>query len=61
MICTRIDNKGFIKVADFGISECMNEKHYFKQASDDNLKLPIKWMAPESVENGVFTEETDVV
>ena len=61
MICTRIDNEGFIKVADFGLSESMYEKRYFRQAWDDNLKLPIKWMAPESVENGVFTEETDVV
>ena len=61
MICPRIDNEGFIKVADFGLSECMYEKRYFRQANADDVKLPIKWMAPESIENGVFTEETDVV
>ena len=62
-ICTRISSEGFIKVADFGLSECIYEKRYFRQALDDDskLKLPIKWMAPESVENAIFTEKTDVV
>ena len=57
----RIDDEGFIKVADFGLSESMYEKRYFRQDRDDDLKLPIKWMAPESVENAIFTEKTDVV
>ena len=57
----RIDNKGVIKVSDFGLSECMYEDQYFRQMEDDNLKLPIKWMALESMENAVFTEKTDVV
>ena len=48
-------------MADFGLSECMYEKHYFRQAKDDDLKLPIKWMALESAENAIFTEKTDVV
>ena len=40
---------GIIKVADFGLSECLYTKEYFKQTSDSNLhvKLPIKWMALE--------------
>ena len=60
-IHTRIDGEGFIKVADFGLSKSMYEKCYFRQARDDELKLPIKWMALESVENDIFTEKTDVV
>ena len=57
----RIDGEGFIKVADFGLSECMYERQYFRQVRDDNVKLPIKWMALESMENAIFTEKTDVV
>ena len=60
-ICTRIDREGFIKVSDFGLSESMYEKRYFRQARDDDVKLPIKWMALESVENAIFSEKTDVV
>ena len=52
---------GIIKVSDFGLSECMYEAQYFRQIQDDNLKLPIKWMALESMKNAVFTEKTDVV
>ena len=52
---------GVIKVSDFGLSERLYEEHYFRQTKDHNLKLPIKWMALESMENAVFTEKTDVV
>ena len=60
-IYARIDGEGFIKVADFGLSESMYEKHYFRQVRNDDVKLPIKWMALESMENAIFTEKTDVV
>ena len=50
-----------IKVADFGLSESMDTtKEYFRQSQDDAVKLPIKWMAPESINDGVFSEKTDV-
>ena len=57
----RIDGEGVIKVGDFGLSEYVYEKQYFRQSRSDNLKLPIKWMALESMENAVFTEKSDVV
>ena len=49
-----------IKVADFGLSESM-EKEYFRQDQASGIKLPLKWMAPESMEYGVFSEKSDVV
>ncbi len=33
---------------------------YFRE-NDGGVKLPFKWMAPESLTDGVFTEKTDVV
>ena len=51
-----------IKVSDFGLSESMDDsKIYFRQNQDKNIKLPFKWLAPESIEDGIFTEKTDVV
>ena len=57
----RIDHKGVIKVADFGLSMNMYEKMYFRQDKREGVKLPVKWMAIESIEDAVFSEKTDVV
>ena len=60
IIC-RIDENWIIKVADFGLTRSVYEKRYFRQAKDESVKLPIKWMAIESIDDAVFTEKTDVV
>ena len=62
----RIDENFVIKVADFGLSEDIYCKDYFRQILSGNtqegvIKLPIKWMALESLSDGIFTEKTDVV
>ena len=56
----RIDMNAVIKVADFGLSESM-DKEYYRQDQTSGIKLPLKWMAPESIEYGVFSEKSDVV
>ena len=36
--------------------------NYFRQDNTAaSVKLPIKWLAIESIHNGVFSEKTDVV
>ena len=63
----RIDLRNVIKVADFGLSvEEMYAKNYFRQETagldgEGGVKLPVKWMAIESLNDGVFSEKTDVV
>ena len=58
----RIDNGFVIKVADFGLSESIDiSKDYFRQDGGDAIKLPIKWLALESINDGIFSEKTDVV
>ena len=61
MLNCRIDEKGVIKVSDFGLTEDIYMKNYFRQSSDNVVKLPLKWMAPESIKLGIFSEMSDVV
>ena len=58
----RIDSHFLIKITDFGLSEDVFVKNYFRQGSDGEIvKLPVKWMAPESLSDGHFSEKSDVV
>ena len=53
----RLDQNYVIKVADFGLST----KDYIQHEQTAGVKLPMKWMAYESLTDGVFSEKTDVV
>ena len=56
----RIDDNGIIKVADFGLTEDVYQCNYFRQVSH-STKLPVKWMAPESIHDRLFSQKSDVV
>ena len=57
----RLDQNYVIKVADFGLSENIYTKSYFQQEVTAGVELPIKWMAYESLTDGIFSEKSDVV
>ena len=60
----RIDENDIIKVSDFGLTEDMYSTAYYRHDSSETgtqEKIPIKWMAPESIETHIFDESTDVV
>nr|XP_026690959.1 focal adhesion kinase 1 isoform X2 [Ciona intestinalis] len=46
-----------IKLGDFGLSRYMEDQNYYTASKG---KLPIKWMAPESINFRRFTTATDV-
>lgn len=51
-----------IKVADFGLSESLAlYKDYFRQEKEEDVKLAVKWLAPECLSDGLFSEKSDVV
>ena len=53
-----------IKVADFGLTEDMYGTNYYrrkKSVTENEERVPIRWMAPESIENDIYNESTDVV
>ncbi|KAL0970430.1 hypothetical protein UPYG_G00241840 [Umbra pygmaea] len=45
-------------VADFGLSKEMYSCNYYRQTSI--IRMPIKWMAMESLSESIFTSKTDV-
>ena len=50
-------------MADFGLAEDIYSTDYYRQTKDGDtpVKLPVKWMALESLHDGLFNEKTDVV
>ena len=55
----RIDLHGAIKLADFGTHYNIIRRRKSETGSEE--KVPIRWMAPESIENDTYNENTDVV
>ena len=61
LVWCRIDAHFVIKITDFGLSEDVYARNYFRQGQGTAVKLPVKWMAPESLQDGIFSDKTDVV
>ena len=61
MHASRIDLNMVIKVADFGLSVNVGAKKYYRLTEQTDSKLPLMWMAPESLSDYMFSEMSDVV
>ena len=46
-----------LKIADFGL---MRQMYHVVYETQNQKKLPIKWMAPESIYDETFTSKSDV-
>ncbi|XP_065332952.1 focal adhesion kinase 1 isoform X2 [Cloeon dipterum] len=52
-----VSSHSCVKLADFGLSRWVEDQSYYKASKG---KLPIKWMAPESINFRRFTTASDV-
>ncbi|XP_046384921.1 focal adhesion kinase 1 [Ischnura elegans] len=52
-----VSSHNCVKLADFGLSRWVEDQSYYKASKG---KLPIKWMAPESINFRRFTTASDV-
>lgn len=55
----RVDENLVVKVADFGLSRDIHVSDYYRLKH--RQRMPVKWMAPESLFTKIYTEKTDVV
>ena len=55
----RLDDQFSVKIADFGLTREVYSRDYYKVTT--NHKLPVKWMALESLNDKISNEKTDVV
>ena len=55
----RVASDMTVKVGDFGLARQLYSKDYYKL--EHRAKVPIKWMALESIYDRIFNEKTDVV
>lgn len=53
-----VDDKLTVKIGDFGMTRDIYETDYYRKGSKG--LLPVRWMAPESLKDGVFTSYSDV-
>nr|CAD30260.1 putative insulin receptor [Echinococcus multilocularis] len=53
-----VDGRGVVKVGDFGLCRDIYERNYYHKVGAG--KLPVRWMAPESLQSAYFTSRSDV-
>lgn len=58
---SRLDETFTVKVADFGMARDIYDKEYYSIQDHKRVKLPVKWMAIESLQTQKFTTKSDVV
>ncbi|NXH44458.1 RON protein, partial [Dicaeum eximium] len=56
-----LDETLTVKVADFGLARDVFGKEYYSIQQHRHAKLPVKWMALESLQTQKFTTKSDVV
>ncbi|XP_064822942.1 macrophage-stimulating protein receptor-like isoform X1 [Oncorhynchus masou masou] len=55
-----LDETFTVKVADFGMARDVFDKEYYSIRNHKKAKLPVKWMAIESLQTQKFTTKSDV-
>ena len=51
-----VGHNKLLKIADFGLSKKIDGLY----TSSSNTRLPIRWMAPESISHRIFSDKSDM-
>lgn len=47
-----------MKIGDFGLARMLSQQDYYRKTGE--ALLPVRWMAPESLLDAIFTSQSDV-
>lgn len=47
-----------VKIGDFGLAREIYKNDYYRKRGEG--LLPVRWMAPENLMDGIFTSQSDV-
>ena len=53
-----VGSQSVMKIADFGLTRDVEQKGYYRRTTDG--RVPVKWMAPESLCDNQYTTKSDV-
>ena len=54
-----MSEEGSVLVGDFGLARDVYSAEYYR--SGTSARLPVRWMPPETLNDGISNEKTDVV
>lgn len=52
------DGKILVKIGDFGLARMLSQQDYYRKTGE--ALLPVRWMAPESLLDAIFTSQSDI-
>lgn len=55
-----MSDKYIVKIGDFGMSKDVYTNNYYRENGEGKAR-PVKWMALESIRDGKYSTETEVV
>ncbi|XP_061402666.1 protein sevenless [Musca vetustissima] len=58
LVSSRVPSKRVVKIGDFGLARDIYKSDYYRKEGE--ALVPVRWMAPESLVDGVFTTQSDV-
>ena len=57
---SRLNSRFLVKISDFGLTRDTQNSEYYR-VLDKTKEMPVRWMSLESLQDGIFTTQSDVV
>ena len=58
LVSSKVPSEITVKIGDFGLARDIYKNDYYRKEGEG--LLPVRWMSPESLVDGVFTTQSDI-
>ena len=58
LVSSKTPSEMVVKIGDFGLARDIYKNDYYRKEGEG--LLPVRWMSPESLVDGVFTTQSDI-